>query len=137
MKQVRDRIDSVKNTKKITEAMKLVAAAKVRKAQDAVVQGRPFAENLIKARIPTKVLISPRRRAVEILLCGCSGRVVSQPLQICVSDWIASRGWLPSAAPCSQDTSCASRVLIRLTLASRHSIESQHEPGRQVPLLQC
>jgi F-type H+-transporting ATPase subunit gamma len=39
---------SVKNTKKITDAMKLVAAAKVRKAQDAVVNGRPFAENLVK-----------------------------------------------------------------------------------------
>lgn len=33
---------------KITEAMKLVAAAKVRRAQEAVVNGRPFAENLIK-----------------------------------------------------------------------------------------
>ncbi|KIY91665.1 F-type H+-transporting ATPase subunit gamma [Monoraphidium neglectum] len=34
---------------KITEAMKLVAAAKVRRAQAAVVNGRPFSENLIKA----------------------------------------------------------------------------------------
>lgn len=33
---------------KITEAMKLVAAAKVRRAQQAVVNGRPFTENLIK-----------------------------------------------------------------------------------------
>jgi len=48
MKQVRDRIDSVKNTKKITDAMKLVAAAKVRRAQSAVVNGRPFNENLVK-----------------------------------------------------------------------------------------
>lgn len=38
----------MKNTQKITEAMKLVAAAKVRRAQDAVVRGRPFAENLVK-----------------------------------------------------------------------------------------
>ncbi len=35
---------------KITEAMKLVAAAKVRRAQEAVVNGRPFTENLIKVR---------------------------------------------------------------------------------------
>ena len=48
LKQVRDRIASVKNTKKITDAMKLVAAAKVRRAQDAVINGRPFAENLVK-----------------------------------------------------------------------------------------
>jgi F-type H+-transporting ATPase subunit gamma len=48
MKELRDRIGSVKNTQKITEAMKLVAAAKVRRAQEAVVNGRPFAENLVK-----------------------------------------------------------------------------------------
>jgi len=47
-KELKGRIDSVKNTQKITDAMKLVAAAKVRRAQDAVVNGRPFAENLVK-----------------------------------------------------------------------------------------
>ncbi|KAL0305935.1 UNVERIFIED_CONTAM: ATP synthase gamma chain, chloroplastic [Sesamum radiatum] len=36
LRELRDRIDSVKNTQKITEAMKLVAAAKVRRAQEAV-----------------------------------------------------------------------------------------------------
>ena len=49
-KELKGRIDSVKNTQKITEAMKLVAAAKVRRAQDAVINGRPFAENLVKVR---------------------------------------------------------------------------------------
>merc|ERR1719265_1125077 len=48
MKALRDRMGSVANTKKITDAMKLVAAAKVRRAQEAVVKGRPFAENLVK-----------------------------------------------------------------------------------------
>lgn len=43
---IRDRISSVKNTKKITQAMKLVAAAKVRRAQDAVLATRPFSETL-------------------------------------------------------------------------------------------
>jgi ferredoxin len=51
MKELRDRIGSVKNTKKITDAMKLVAAAKVRRAQDSVVRGRPFSENLVKVNI--------------------------------------------------------------------------------------
>jgi ATP synthase F1 gamma subunit len=50
IKDLRDRIASVKNTQKITEAMKLVAAAKVRRAQEAVVNGRPFSENLVKVR---------------------------------------------------------------------------------------
>ena len=43
---IRDRITSVNNTKKITSAMKLVAAAKVRRAQDAVIATRPFSETL-------------------------------------------------------------------------------------------
>lgn len=43
---IRDRITSVNNTKKITSAMKLVAAAKVRRAQDSVMATRPFSETL-------------------------------------------------------------------------------------------
>jgi len=43
---IRDRITTVKNTRKITMAMKLVAAAKVRRAQDAVLATRPFSETL-------------------------------------------------------------------------------------------
>ncbi|NEP78574.1 MAG: F0F1 ATP synthase subunit gamma [Okeania sp. SIO3B3] len=46
LKAIRDRINSVKNTKKITEAMRLVAAAKVRRAQEQVINTRPFADRL-------------------------------------------------------------------------------------------
>ncbi|MGF1479296.1 MAG: F0F1 ATP synthase subunit gamma [Cyanophyceae cyanobacterium] len=46
LKAIRDRIKSVKNTRKITEAMRLVAAAKVRRAQEQVTSTRPFADNL-------------------------------------------------------------------------------------------
>ncbi|WP_254566619.1 F0F1 ATP synthase subunit gamma [Oscillatoria sp. HE19RPO] len=46
LKAIRDRIQSVKNTKKITEAMRLVAAAKVRRAQAQVLGTRPFADRL-------------------------------------------------------------------------------------------
>merc|ERR1719265_134657 len=46
IRELRDRIGSVKNTKKITSAMKLVAAAKVRRAQEAVLRSRPFSETL-------------------------------------------------------------------------------------------
>ena len=42
LKEIRDRIKSVKNTRKITEAMRLVAAAKVRRAQDLVLRSRPL-----------------------------------------------------------------------------------------------
>ncbi|MDG2990603.1 F0F1 ATP synthase subunit gamma [Candidatus Synechococcus calcipolaris G9] len=46
LKAIRDRIKSVKNTRKITEAMRLVAAAKVRRAQEQVTATRPFADRL-------------------------------------------------------------------------------------------
>ncbi|MDP5337110.1 MAG: F0F1 ATP synthase subunit gamma [Nodularia sp. (in: cyanobacteria)] len=46
LKSIRDRIQSVKNTKKITEAMRLVAAARVRRAQEQVTATRPFADRL-------------------------------------------------------------------------------------------
>jgi len=46
LKDIRKRITSVKNTQKITRAMKLVAAAKLRKAQEAIVAARPYAEAL-------------------------------------------------------------------------------------------
>lgn len=48
LREIRDRISSVKNTQKITDAMRLVAAAKVRRAQDAVLRTRPFSETLQK-----------------------------------------------------------------------------------------
>jgi len=46
LKEVRVRITSVNSTKQITSAMKMVSAAKLRKAQDAVTQMRPYAEKL-------------------------------------------------------------------------------------------
>jgi F-type H+-transporting ATPase subunit gamma len=48
LKDIRDRISSVKNTRKITEAMRLVAAAKVRRAQEQVLRSRPFADRLAR-----------------------------------------------------------------------------------------
>jgi F-type H+-transporting ATPase subunit gamma len=50
-------MDSVRNTKKITDAMKLVAAAKVRRAQDAVLNGRPFSESLVKVLYGVNLLL--------------------------------------------------------------------------------
>lgn len=46
LKSIRKRIVSVKNTRKITRAMKLVAAAKLRRAQDAIIAARPYANAL-------------------------------------------------------------------------------------------
>ena len=46
LKEVRTRIESVKSTQQITSAMKLVAASKLRKAQRAILQLRPYAQKL-------------------------------------------------------------------------------------------
>ena len=46
LKEVRERIKSVKNTQQITKAMKMVAASKLRKAQMAITQMRPYANKL-------------------------------------------------------------------------------------------
>ncbi len=46
LKEVRERIGSVKNTKQITSAMKLVSASKLRRAQQAIVDMRPYADKL-------------------------------------------------------------------------------------------
>ncbi|MFZ5963433.1 F0F1 ATP synthase subunit gamma [Thalassococcus sp. BH17M4-6] len=44
LKDLKNRIESVKSTRKITKAMQMVAAAKLRRAQDAAEQARPYAE---------------------------------------------------------------------------------------------
>lgn len=46
LKEVRNRIKSVQSTQQITKAMKMVSAAKLRRAQDAIIQMRPYANKL-------------------------------------------------------------------------------------------
>ena len=48
LKIIRKRIQSVKNTQKITRAMKLVAAARLRRAQENIVRMRPYAEETLR-----------------------------------------------------------------------------------------
>jgi F-type H+-transporting ATPase subunit gamma len=60
LKALKIRIGSVKSTQKITKAMKTVAAAKLRRAQEAAVAGRPYADRLsaVMASLAGKVTIS-------------------------------------------------------------------------------
>ena len=46
LKAIRRRVSSVKSTQQITRAMKMVAAAKLRRAQEAAEQARPYASKL-------------------------------------------------------------------------------------------
>ena len=62
LKALKNRIGSVKSTQKITKAMKMVAAAKLRRAQEAAEAGRPYAERMeaVMSSIASKVTISPQ-----------------------------------------------------------------------------
>ncbi|MBR9977413.1 MAG: F0F1 ATP synthase subunit gamma, partial [Bacteroidetes bacterium] len=46
LREIRSRINGVRSTSKITQAMKMVAAAKLRRAQDSIVSARPYAYGL-------------------------------------------------------------------------------------------
>jgi F-type H+-transporting ATPase subunit gamma len=61
LKALKNRISSVKSTQKITKAMKMVAAAKLRRAQQAAEAGRPYAErlNAVMASLASKVAVGP------------------------------------------------------------------------------
>ncbi|WP_423604276.1 F0F1 ATP synthase subunit gamma [Sphingomonas sp. MS122] len=60
LKALKVRIGSVKSTQKITKAMKMVAAAKLRRAQEAAEAGRPYAQRLeaVVASLASKVSVS-------------------------------------------------------------------------------
>ena len=62
LKSLKVRITSVKSTQKITKAMKMVAAAKLRRAQMAAEAGRPYAErlNAVMASLAAKVTVGPQ-----------------------------------------------------------------------------
>lgn len=75
LKEVRNRITSVNSTRQITSAMKMVAAAKMKKAQDAIVQMRPFAEKLSEVMTNVSMgidasegIYSPRKKEQNILI---------------------------------------------------------------------
>ena len=83
---IRNRIRSVRNTQKITKAMKMLAAAKLRRAQDAVVRARPYAQlieemlaSLAEARMRDELpphplmAVRPPRRVEVVMLTSDRG----------------------------------------------------------------
>lgn len=63
LKELRNRIEAIKSTEKITSAMKMVAASRLRKAQDLLAKSEPYRHNLYTA--VGRILYSKRRRALE------------------------------------------------------------------------
>ena len=65
---LKKRITSVKSTQKITKAMKMVAAAKLRKAQENAEKGRPFSEKMNNIILNLSNLISDKNNASKFLV---------------------------------------------------------------------
>ncbi|MGF1550086.1 MAG: F0F1 ATP synthase subunit gamma [Sphingomonadaceae bacterium] len=84
LKELKGRISSVKSTQKITKAMQMVAAAKLKKAQAAAEAGRPYAERLegVMRRLAARVQLTPQSPK---LLAG-SGKDDTHLLVVCTSD---------------------------------------------------
>jgi F-type H+-transporting ATPase subunit gamma len=83
LKDIRNRIGTVKNTKKITSAMKLVAAAKLRRAQEAVQAARPYATKMtaliddLSSRVPEDahpLLVAPEKEENVLIVLVTSDR---------------------------------------------------------------
>lgn len=76
LKDIRIRLKGIKSTQQVTKAMKMVAAAKLRRAQDRAIQARPYAGKLkeMLASLSTKVdtslnpLLSPREEVNKVLV---------------------------------------------------------------------
>ncbi|MEW6739179.1 MAG: ATP synthase F1 subunit gamma [Nitrospirota bacterium] len=82
LKEIRKRIGSVKSTKQITKAMKMVAAAKFRKAQTRILELRPYADkmNLVLTSLAKTVEtghplleVRPRKKVEVLVLTGDKG----------------------------------------------------------------
>ena len=65
LRDLKGRISTVKNIKQITNAMKMVAAAKLRKSQDAVVKARPYAKHV---EVMFKVVLAKNKNTTNPIL---------------------------------------------------------------------
>ncbi|MGH1351845.1 MAG: F0F1 ATP synthase subunit gamma [Methyloligellaceae bacterium] len=68
LKDLKNRISSVKATQKITKAMQMVAAAKLRRAQEAAESARPFAERMDKVLENLNARLTDRNSASSLLV---------------------------------------------------------------------
>ena len=67
LKDLKNRIDSVKSTRKITQAMKMVAAAKLRRAQEQAEAARPYAERMQRMLAALAASVEGRPDAPQML----------------------------------------------------------------------
>ena len=113
LKEIRNRITSIGSTMQITSAMKMVSAAKLKKAQDAITQMRPYADKL------TELL-----QSLSATLEGEVGDVYSEQKEV-------SKVLL---VPITSNRGLCGGFNSSIVKASIHIIENQYK-GKQVDLL--
>ncbi len=75
LKDLKNKIASVKNTRKITKAMQMVSAAKLRRAQDAAEAARPYAERMSAVMAGLAAGVGKSERAPKLLVGNGSDKV--------------------------------------------------------------
>ena len=102
LKDLKNRITSVKSTQKITKAVQLVAAAKLRRAQDAAIAARPYAERMSSVLAALAAAYEGRADA-PTLLAG-SGRDQVHLLVVATGERGLAGGFNSSIARLARDT---------------------------------
>jgi F-type H+-transporting ATPase subunit gamma len=105
LKDLRNRIASVKATQKITKAMQMVAAAKLRRAQTAAEAARPYAERMERVLASLAASIRPGMPAPQ-LLAG-NGREGVQLLVVCTAERGLCGGFNASIARLAREQAVA------------------------------
>ena len=101
LKDLKNRIDSVKSTQKITKAMQMVAAAKLRRAQEAAVAARPYAERMGKVLAALGAVYDGQENAPVLL--GGTGKDQTHLLVVATGERGLAGGFNSSIARLARD----------------------------------
>ena len=102
LKDLRNRISSVKATQKITKAMQMVAAAKLRRAQEAVVAARPYADRM--GNVLTNLAMTQAEKEGVPKLLGGTGKDEVHLLVVCTAERGLCGGFNSSIAKLARET---------------------------------
>ena len=140
LKEVRERITSVNSTKQITSAMKMVSAAKLRKAQDAVTRMRPYSEKLqeilqgLSSGLDTSENVYGRDGEVKNVLiipissnrglCGAfNANIIKRTNQLIKEDYAGKNVTVLTFGKKAEDAFRKTDYFIKGTLLPRHTNE--------------
>ena len=102
LKDLRNRISSVKATQKITKAMQMVAAAKLRRAQEAVVAARPYSDRM--SNVLTNLALTQSEKEGVPKLLGGTGKEEVHLLVVCTAERGLCGGFNSSIAKLARET---------------------------------